>query len=109
MDQTLYTIISKHSNYGRYLARLGHYNSNFSEEKGILIYPNPISTQLKIEVLETSSFPINCSIFNNLGQHMGEFKLSSYYTEIDVSNLSPGFYYLEIEQRGFDITKFIKY
>ncbi|MFN3404522.1 MAG: T9SS type A sorting domain-containing protein [Cytophagaceae bacterium] len=61
--------------------------------KEIKIYPNPATDKVKIET-EDNSF-IRCIITDLTGKQIAEF----FSTDIDLKNVEPGFYILEIESK----------
>lgn len=67
-------------------------NKKFAIDYSILVYPNPVSSFLTIEI--PNSIRINnVSVFNALGQKVGNYKSKS----IPVESLSAGIYVLKIE------------
>ena len=72
--------------------------------KNFSVYPNPLSNYLQLQIATTLEFK-KASIYN----YFGQLVLQSKKTEIDVSNLSSGVYFLEVETgKGKGIKKFIK-
>lgn len=56
------------------------------------IYPNPATSTLNIH-FQSSMLNSQGCIFNNQGIIVKEFNLNDSYSEINVSQLSPGFYF----------------
>lgn len=59
------------------------------------IYPNPATSTLNIH-FQSSMLNSQGCIFNNQGIIVKEFNLNDSYSEINVSQLSPGFYFLRL-------------
>lgn len=76
-------------------------NSNTND---ILIYPNPVSNRLFIET--QSNTPNNANIISINGEIVKSFKINDQKSDIDISNLPSGMYFLTIENH--QTTKFIK-
>lgn len=83
-------------------------NETFVNKNTIKVYPNPVSNNLTIENSFGGNYQIQ--IFNQLGQFVLKQNQSKSTTSIDVSNLSKGFYFLNIkaENRKLETIKFIK-
>ncbi len=71
---------------------------NTSDEKDIdiSIYPNPASTHLQVELDITSYTLVVARIFNDIGRIVIQHPLNSEKTNIDLSGLNPGFYFISI-------------
>ncbi len=68
------------------------------------VHPNPVDNQLQLQLSTTLEFKI-ASIYN----YYGQLVLQSETTTIDVSNLSSGVYFLEVEtNKGKGVKKIIK-
>jgi hypothetical protein len=78
------------------------------EANNILLYPNPTSELLHIETKINEVFKI--SVFNQLGQEVVKKTELNENKSIDVSNLSKGLYFLNIdsEDGNTQTIKFIK-
>ncbi|NOR28023.1 MAG: T9SS type A sorting domain-containing protein [Lutibacter sp.] len=71
--------------------------------KNFTIYPNPVSTNLYIQLTSELKF-ISVNIFDYLGENV----LKSKKTMLDVSTLSKGVYFLKVEtNKGIGIKKVI--
>ena len=79
-------------------------NKNFDINSSIVLYPNPVSNLLNIEIPD--SLKINqILIYNAIGQKVGNYTSKS----IPVERFSNGIYVLKIETSGGDfLRKFIK-
>jgi aminopeptidase N len=62
----------------------------------LVIYPNPCSSQLNVEVNETASYPERAELYNILGEKMLEINLHANKFSLDVSGFSEGTYFLQI-------------
>ncbi|MFV0483840.1 MAG: T9SS type A sorting domain-containing protein [Bacteroidales bacterium] len=80
--------------------------SNDPQDKSITIeslYPNPVRSELNIEISTTRSRNINILVFNLLGQqvsNLGEHYISDFDTNtltFDISSLKPGLYIVTIK------------
>lgn len=77
------------------------------------IYPNPVSEKLKIKTLAANHGEIRYSIIDNSGITAMEGYLhyadSGYVFELDVSALTPGIYFITLENEySFTVYKFIR-
>ena len=78
------------------------------------IYPNPVSSTLKIDIVLKESSQIECNIINLTGQYMNRQSFDLYQNntiELKTADLKPGMYFLEIiTTDGYKLSKrFIKY
>ncbi len=83
------------------------------EKSNLKIYPNPVSQVLKIAIANFNTAEKNTyrlEIINTLGQSVLKSKALSYLTEIDVSDLQNGIYFLQVfNQNKLLVTeKFVK-
>ncbi|MFB6343452.1 T9SS type A sorting domain-containing protein [Saccharicrinis sp. FJH62] len=69
----------------------------------VLIYPNPASDILQIEVLKAEQF--NIQIISLKGQSVFETKMDKPEKEIDVSNLKAGMYLIRISSKDKIVTE----
>ena len=72
-------------------------------ENPILVYPNPASNSLTIS--KTSEDSSEGYIYNVRGKVLMSFNLQSQTSTVDISSLSPGLYFLLLDNQS---TKFIK-
>lgn len=80
----------------------------FSLQSSVIIYPNPSSTTITIELPETSS-EFQISIFNLQGRESISQKSTSPQTGIDISTLPGGVYFVRITtDRTVMVGKFVK-
>lgn len=80
--------------------------STTSNDAGMMLYPNPANNEL---MLQTNGSYTNCSVTNSIGQQMMEMQLDNKKTSIDISQLAPGMYYMNINgSQGTEVLKFIK-
>jgi hypothetical protein len=75
---------------------------------GLLIYPNPVSNQIKIQVPIELNGEINMSINDNLGKIMGNITTIINGQFLGLEWLKPGTYYLNFSQKGGTYIKTIK-
>jgi ELWxxDGT repeat protein len=82
--------------------------SNLKSSKRIKIYPNPVSTDLTIEPSFTGNYQLK--VVNQLGQLVLKQIQNTSSTSLDVSNLSKGLYFLNINSENGEkqTIKFIK-
>ncbi len=81
------------------------------DNKQIIIYPNPVTNKLIIQKSKVTSETVaEISIYNLMGEKViSESVILNPNAEIDVPNLSPGLYYLELSSPYKTLrTKFIK-
>src|SRR5690606_15274797 len=78
------------------------------EQNVYSVYPNPVSTILKIENILGGNYQLD--VINQLGQTVLKKDRNPSSTSLDVSALSKGIYFLNInsENKGKQIIKFIK-
>ena len=72
-------------------------------ELSVIIYPNPANQSISIE----TELESDCNIINLQGQVVKMIPESDIHKPIDISNLSPGFYILQMLETGRTF-KFIK-
>lgn len=64
--------------------------------KNIKVFPNPATNYLYIDQLPSSKEPYRIALYNELGQAVFTTTTNDYNTEIEVSELRKGVYYVEI-------------
>ena len=102
VDNTLIYSVKNGITCGTYYP-LSIENLNKNTENKIEVFPNPATSILKINATE----PIKTiAIFNFIGQTIFEALPNSETTELDVSKLPAGLYFIKIN--GTDVRKFIK-
>ena len=79
-------------------------NSTISSDE-ILVYPNPSNGKIRIQfnnssLSKSSGEELRISIFSISGQLVYETIRSSYSSEIDITNLTEGLYFLRIENKS---------
>ncbi len=79
-------------------------------DSSVNIYPNPANNILQISYEGELSDQINISIYDNLGRDVVSNTLNNQEQSIDISNLSPGLYFIKIRNNNELITQksFIK-
>ena len=70
---------------------LGIYDSTIFED--LLIYPNPVKDVLNLQILH-ENFPILISLLDIRGQEVLNFHITDNYTQINLSYLNSGMYFL---------------
>ena len=81
-------------------------NSQFEQNPGISVYPNPTSSKLTFTGLEKLEIQ-NILVYNNLGQIMKNIKLDADYS-INIGSLASGIYHIQLvgqDIRSFKIVK----
>ena len=74
----------------------------------INIFPNPVSSELRVRSSEFKGKTV-LKIRDLLGNEIRSFELYSVSSELDISDLNPGIYFVSIEnETGKSITKLIK-
>ncbi len=83
-------------------------SSNFEDTATVKIYPNPVSTELNIEVPFSEIYSLH--VINSLGQVVLEKQNNNGETIMDISTLLSGIYFLKISTANEPIQtlKFIK-
>jgi Secretion system C-terminal sorting domain len=69
-------------------------------DQSLLIYPNPASTQVYVEILDTENPEGTIDLVDNMGRVLKTItftKNTSRYS-IDLSNLSKGVYYIKVQE-----------
>jgi len=66
-------------------------------------YPNPFELIINIHVDNTENY--NCSIINLLGQTQFQFEIKHQQTQLDLSSLNPGIYFIKLSKDGKSSTK----
>ena len=71
-------------------------------------YPNPAEGSFVIDIAFNQSKEFNLSIVNSVGQsvlNLGTINGSQYKETIDITSLTTGFYFLNVEVDGYRITR----
>lgn len=83
------------------------------DEKTVHIYPNPATDKLIIESVNIKEGPMEIDIYTSTGQlvKLNSIRSTGTTHSIDVSNLSPGIYFMNIrmDKQPFHQQKFIKH
>ncbi len=83
---------------------------NLSTPKSFDIFPNPTSSQITIHSLDNQIRPANISIYDLSGKLNYQDGILHYPKKLDLSFLSPGYYYLTItHSSGREVFKVLKY
>ncbi|MEL1245624.1 M43 family zinc metalloprotease [Flavobacterium sp. DGU11] len=76
----------------------------------ISLYPNPANSQLTIALPQANALPDGYTIYNSLGQVMGNGKFASAAQQVNVSGFANGVYFIKIASGENSKTlQFIKY
>jgi len=78
--------------------------TSIDDRNNITIFPNPVDDILRINILDNTEKTKNISVFNMIGKKV--LMVSGSNSDLDVSGLEPGIYYLSIE--GKNTVRFIK-
>ncbi|MBK8417189.1 MAG: CotH kinase family protein [Bacteroidetes bacterium] len=74
------------------------------------IFPNPTNNKVTIRLTETAEKVSSLNIFNIYGQEVKSIKISpTHTTEIDISDLSQGIYFIKLNNNNQLISKIVKY
>lgn len=68
------------------------------------IFPNPANNEITIQT-NFNNFPTNISIKDNLGRVVFEKELNNNVSNIDVSNIKSGYYFVEIKNKQSKIVR----
>ena len=81
-----------------------------SSQQELIIYPNPTKGPITIKLNNLKTESLEFIIYNSLGQSIENFQLNSNSLQINLSQISNGFYYYCIKNKGEVIlrNKFIK-
>ncbi len=74
-------------------------------------YPNPVTDLLKLRLPTTKTTELICNLYDINGNLLERIEISSIETTIDMSQLAPSVYYLEVTEnhsilKSFKITKY---
>ena len=70
--------------------------TEIQNEDAIIIYPNPVSESITISINTRQNFSAQIILYNTLGEKIIQQKITSPKTEINLSNLPSGIYFLEV-------------
>ncbi len=70
------------------------------ENSGVRVFPNPAVSAIRIESGEGSADNTRYSLYNSIGSVIMKGKLSDRYADLDISSLSEGVYFLQVEISG---------
>jgi hypothetical protein len=76
-----------------------------SPQQQIIVYPNPTKGLITIEYDFSNTSSLEFSIYNSMGQSVGDFLVKSSNLELNLSNLPSGFYYYNIKNKGDVISR----
>jgi len=107
------TIYAGNGNQGIWKRSLSNMPSAIAEEDGLssnsILYPNPASDKINIKYKQnTSEKNIGIAIYNIMGQLISSHKLQKDNSDIDISNLEKGIYFIQISGDNPITAKFLK-
>lgn len=74
----------------------------------VSLYPNPATDVMSIKMEDYQS-PVSAQILNSVGQKFSDFTIENKQTQVGVSHLKQGAYFMKIEtEKGFKVVKFTK-
>jgi len=83
---------------------------SFNAQSGISLYPNPANSVINIAVAQNTAQPDAYTVYNNLGQVVGNGKITANNQQINISGYATGVYFVKVEGRsGAQTLQFIKY
>ena len=71
----------------------------------IIVYPNPTNGIVTIEYDFSNTDALEFSIYNSMGQSVGDFIVHSNNLQVNLSHLSSGFYYYNIKNKGVVLSR----
>ncbi len=71
----------------------------------VLLYPNPASNEFTVNLGASIEGDVEIAIVNSLGQTIQQLSTSSTQTTVDVSNLTTGIYFINIQTQTQSTTK----
>lgn len=80
-----------------------------NSEKESLIYPNPVSKTLFVQVDLKQEETISATVFTVLGAEVGSWTLSNESNSFDVSNLQNGVYIIHLTNATNDFNKVVRF
>lgn len=69
--------------------------NNFATSNTVL-YPNPANTSINISTPQDKALPENYIVYNNLGQVIANGNITTDNTNIDISTLANGVYFIKV-------------
>lgn len=72
-------------------------NSVLINENNIQLYPNPVSTQLNVQIADWKDYPLTVEIFQLTGQLVYSFEMRTNQTNVDVSEFPKANYVLSLK------------
>jgi photosystem II stability/assembly factor-like uncharacterized protein len=81
----------------------------FSLSSDFSVFPNPVSNTITVEISDLNQSEVDVTVFNMQGQLLIEQTISQARTEIDVSSIARGVYYIRVEDKDrTGVRKFIR-
>ncbi len=102
-------VVQRADDYGIYVSGDETLSLGTIDIKNLVLYPNPATTQLTL-ISGAASVVVSYTVFDINGKKVTETKPMGQSNDIDISNLSKGFYFLELnsEANTKTIKKFVK-
>jgi ribosomal protein S11 len=110
IGDTLFTGTGYHGIWKRGLYEMAGGIEDNKDNRGFVVYPNPSSGKIKIEVKQYSSLENTIiSIYNVQGKLLFQQPLKKDKTELDISGLEKGVYILKLtNNKMIEITKLVE-
>ena len=102
-DEVIWNFVSQYDINGLIGCTTNSINENNSKYKNYKVYPNPVNSQLTIDIglLEEKEF----SLYNPIGELVLSGVLNAQISIIDLSSLAPNVYILNIENQSIRLIK----
>jgi hypothetical protein len=82
-------------------------DGSFDRQLNAIIYPNPATNNITIQMNELPE-DLNYTILDSSGRHVHNGKLKDKISQLDISSLAKGFYYVRIGETNPQVFKLVK-